>query len=54
MEPENLVEKFALIYQNIRRHISEHFIPATKYGEQGSTNPGRQRRVANCILYRAA
>jgi len=41
MESENLLETFALIYQDIRCHISECYIPETKYGEQGSTNPGR-------------
>jgi len=41
MESENLLESIALIYQDIRCHISQYCIPETKYGEQGSTNPGR-------------
>jgi hypothetical protein len=42
MEPENLLETFSFIYQDIRCHIPQHYIPETDYGEQGCTNPGRQ------------
>jgi len=54
MEPENLLENCALIYQDIRCQIPEHYIPETKYCEQGSTNPWLQITVVNCILYRSA